>query len=419
MRVSGEIIVPGDKSITHRALLLGGLAPGRTVIHRALASADARSTARLLRAVGVGVSPLRDGRAVTVGGRPDWRSPAARVHCGNSGTTARLGFGVLAAQPLVATLTGDASLRRRPMRRVTEPLERMGARFEPAGSDRLPITVRGGRLERIRWPLPASSAQLKSAILLAGLVAGVPVAVREPAGRSRDHTERMLRGLGQHVAERDEWIEFEPGAPLAPFEFTVPGDASSAAFMVGAALLATEGELLIRDVGLNPTRTGFLDVVRRMGARLAVEAGGTTGGEPIGNLVARPSRLAATVVQAPEIPGLIDEVPMLAVLAARAEGTSRFEEVGELRVKESDRLGLLASNLRALGYQAEAGANSLEVAGSDRPPRGAVRTAGDHRLAMAFAVLGTVSGAEVRLDDDRSVDVSYPGFFAHLARIVG
>jgi 3-phosphoshikimate 1-carboxyvinyltransferase len=416
MRVSGEIVVPGDKSITHRALFLAGLCPGESRIRAPLTSEDARATARLLRALGVAVSPLRGGRDLRVSGG-GWRSPAGAVHCGNSGTTARLGMGLVAGRPVRVTLTGDGSLRRRPMRRVTAPLARMGARFTPADTDTLPVTVHGGPLRALRWELPVSSAQLKSAVLLAGLTAGVDVAVREPHGRSRDHTERMLRALGQRVREAGEWIEFTPGAPLEPFDMRVPGDPSSAAFLVGAALLATGGQLVIRQVGLNPTRTGFLAVLRRMGAAVQATVEGEEGGEPCGHLVARPAPLGGTVVRPGEVPGLIDEVPLLAVLASRAAGETRFEEVGELRVKESDRLGLLARNLRALGCRAEADANTLTVAGGDRPPRGSVVTAGDHRLAMAFAVLGTVPGARVRLDDRACVAVSYPGFFDDLRRI--
>lgn len=416
MHVSGEITVPGDKSITHRALLLAGLARGTSRILAPLASADSRSTARFLRALGIAVSPLHAGRDVrVVAGQ--WRPATGPIHCGNSGTTARLGLGLLAGRPFRTTLTGDRSLRRRPMGRVIEPLQRMGARFQPPDTDTLPVAVEGGPLGPVRWPLPVSSAQLKSAVLLAGLVGGVPVAVREPAGRSRDHTERLLRGLGQQVRERGGWIEFEPGNPIAPFELRVPGDVSSAAFLIGAALLAETGELVVREVGLNPTRTGFLTVLARMSASIRATIECERAGEPSGTLVAKPSSLRGTVVRPDEIPGLIDEVPLLAVLAARAAGETRFEEVGELRVKESDRLGLLAWNLRALGYQAIAEGNALLVSGNDRPPRGTVRTAGDHRLAMAFAVLGTVPGARVRLDDPDCVGVSYPGFFADLRAI--
>jgi 3-phosphoshikimate 1-carboxyvinyltransferase len=294
----------------------------------------------------------------------------------------------------------------------------MGARFDPVGADRLPITVRGGRLRTIRWELPVSSAQLKSAILLAGLVGNVPVAVREPAGLSRDHTERMLRGLGQQVETNGGWIEFTPGAALRPFDLTVPGDPSSAAFLVGAATLGiATRELVLDHIGQNPTRTAYLDVIARMGGRIERRVDEDLLGEPVGTLVAYPAELGATTVEGKEIPGLIDEIPLLAVLAARAAGTSRFEEVGELRVKESDRLSLIAANLTALGYEARVDGEALVVRGSDHPPRGRVRTEGDHRIAMAFGVLARVRGGRVVIDDRACADVSYPGFFDQLARL--
>jgi 3-phosphoshikimate 1-carboxyvinyltransferase len=327
-------------------------------------------------------------------------------------------MGILAGQPITALVTGDRSLRGRPMRRVTEPLEAMGARFDPAGADRLPITVRGGRLRGIRWELPVSSAQLKSAILLAGLVGRVPVAVREPGGLSRDHTERMLRGLGQAVETTDGWIEFVPGAPLVPFDLTVPRDPSSAAFLVGAATLGVvTRELVLDHIGQNPTRTAYLDVIARMGGQIERRVDEDLLGEPVGTLVVYPAELGATTVEAKEIPGLIDEIPLLAVLAARAVGTSRFENVGELRIKESDRLSLIAANLTALGYDAGVEGETLVIRGSDHPPRGRVRTQGDHRIAMAFGVLARVPGARVTIDDRACADVSYPGFFEQLARI--
>lgn len=410
MIVRGEVQVPGDKSITHRALLLAALARGTSRVRGALTSLDARSTAHVLRELGVEVSPLADGRVVTIRGRERFRRPQATLHCGNSGTSARLLLGALASHPFPATLTGDASLRRRPMRRVTDPLERMGARFTHQAQDGLPLTVHGGALTALRWELPASSAQLKGALFLAGVTGGVAVLVREPAGRSRDHTERMLRHFGYAVADDGDWIRFEPTGRLEPTEWLVPGDPSSAAFLVGVALLAEGGELRVRGVGLNPTRTGFLRVLTRMGAAVSVDGLHDQGGEPVGDVVVSPSPLRATEVAPAEVPGLIDEIPLLSVLASRAEGTTIFHEVGELRVKESDRLALLAANLRAVGARAEAHGNSLWVEGGSRPPAGRVTTAGDHRLAMAFAVLGTVRGARVRVDDPACVAVSYPGF---------
>jgi len=416
--VDADLHVPGDKSITHRALLFAAFARGTSRIARALTSLDARSSARVLRQLGAAVSPLAPGRDIVVTGRGRFQRPAAVLHCGNSGTTSRLLLGLLAAHPFAATLTGDRSLRRRPMRRVTIPLELMGARCTFRGHDGLPLTVRGGTLRSLRYELPVSSAQLKSALLLAGVAGAVPVEVREPAGRSRDHTERMLRAFGYDVADDGEWIRFAPTGRIAPASYEIPGDPSSAAFLLGAALLAEGGSLRLRDVGLNPTRTGFLRVIARMGGGVAVENLRVAGGEPVGDLVVRPSGLRATEVAPGEIPGLIDEIPLLSVLASRAEGTTVFREVGELRVKESDRLALLAANLRAVGARAEARGNTLTVQGGDAPPRGRVTTAGDHRLAMAFAVLGTVAGARVRVDDPDCAAVSFPRFH-ELLRALG
>ena len=410
MIVGGVVRVPGDKSITHRALMLAAMSRGESHIGGALTSLDARSTAGALRALGAAISPLRAGTVIRVGGHGRLRPPARALDCGNSGTTARLLAGLLAAHRFRATLVGDRSLRRRPMRRVTEPLSRMGARFDPPGGDTLPMTVRGGRLEAIRWDLPVSSAQIKASILFAAMAAGVAASLREPAGRSRDHSERLLRSFGFACEERGGRIEFAPTGRLEAFDMQVPGDASSAAFLVGAAILAEGGELVIADVGVNPTRSAYLGVLERMGAPVAVEDVEDRFGEPVGRLRARPAALRATEVGAAEIAALVDEIPLLAVLASRAEGETVFREVGELRVKESDRLALVAANLRAVGGRAEAIGDTLHVEGGDAPPRGRVRTEGDHRLAMAFAVLGTLPGARVAIDDTACAAVSFPAF---------
>jgi 3-phosphoshikimate 1-carboxyvinyltransferase len=417
MRVGGTVRVPGDKSITHRALLLGAMARGTSHIGGALTSLDARSSARVLRRLGAGISPLRQGDVVTVRGRGRLRRPDGVLDCGNSGTTTRLLLGLLAGHRLTATLTGDGSLRRRPMRRVTVPLGRMGARFDERAGDGLPLTVHGGALHPLRYEMPVSSAQIKSSLLLAGLAGEVDVELREPGGRSRDHTERLLRAFGYGVEEREGWIAFRPSGRIEPFDLQVPGDPSSAAFLVGAAVLAQEGSLRIAGVGINPTRVGFLEVLRRMGVDVAVEGETSHFGEPVADLVVGPADLRATDVTPGEVPGLIDEIPMLAALASRAEGTTAFRDVGELRVKESDRLGLIAENLRAVGAAAEVAGDDLLVTGGDRPPAGKVRTAGDHRLAMAFAVLGTLPGAKVRIDDLACAAVSFPDFPATLRAI--
>jgi 3-phosphoshikimate 1-carboxyvinyltransferase len=417
MIVGGWVRVPGDKSITHRALLLAAMARGVSYLGAPLTSLDARSTAQVLRRLGSNISPLIPGRPVRIVGKGRLLAPSQVLHCGNAGTTARLSLGLLAAHRFSARLTGDASLRRRPMRRVTQPLEAMGARVTFAGSDGLPLEIRGGRLTPLRYELPVSSAQVKSALLLAGYAARVSVSLREPAGPTRDHTERMFRALGLVVEERNGWLEFSPGPMIPTFEMQIPGDISSAAFLVGAAVLAEGGEIGIHGVGVNPTRTGFLQVLVRMGALVNVVETSSEGGEPVGDLVSRPADLRGVEVNAAEIPGVIDEIPLLAVLAARAHGVTIFREAGELRVKESDRLELLATNIRALGGNAVVQGNDLVVEGTAKPLSGRIVTAGDHRLAMAFAVLGTVPGNRVRLDDPGCADVSFPGFHQLLTSI--
>src|SRR5438132_12633044 len=419
MRVRGAVRPPGDKSISHRALLLAALADGRSELDGLLTGADVKSTARVLRQLGVDVSPVRAGGLVLVRGRAFAR-PAATLDCGNSGTTARLVLGALAGRPFAARLTGDASLRRRPRRRVTEPLRAMGAHIEEARGDSLPLTIRGGKLRDFTYTSPVVSAQIKSALLFAGLVAGVSVTVREPY-LSRDHTERLLVHLGLALSYHDGAISFRPSAVrVPPFQLAVPGDASSAAFLVAAAALAESGELLIENVGVNPTRTGFLVVLDRMGVPVERLNLRDAGGEPVADLVVRPAGgLHGTEVAAAEVPTLVDEVPILAVVASRAAAGAEtvFREVGELRVKESNRLELVAANLRAVGVAAEARGNDLHVRGTAQAPRGRVETERDHRLAMAFAVLGTLPGADVRLSERASVAISYPGFFADVKRI--
>lgn len=418
MNVSGSLTPPGDKSITHRALVLAALARGTSTVTRPLTSLDARSTAGVLRALGAKVDALRLGASVAIRGRGlrGLTRPRESLDCGNSGTAARFILGVLAGYPFPARVTGDASLRRRPMRRVTGPLTAMGAHFDEEGGDGLPIVVRGGRLKALEHRSAAASAQVKGALLFAGLVGKVPVTIHEPV-RSRDHTERMLRALGVSVESDGTTVRLAPAESIPAFEITVPGDPSSAAFLIGAALLAERGEIELPGVLINPTRTGFLSVLARMGARIGITSTGETLGEPVGTLVARPTSLRSVEVTPEEVPALIDEIPLLAVLAGRAHGESVFRGVEELRVKESDRLTLLADNLRAVGITAEATADTLRVVGTDAPPRGRVETAKDHRLAMAFAVLGRAPGAAIRLSERASVAVSYPAFFDDLKRM--
>ena len=407
---------PGDKSITHRALMLASLVEGRSRITGALSAQDTRSVAAALRTLGCRVSALRREADVVVTGTR-WRAPEKTLHCGNSGTAARLLCGLLAARPFPARLTGDRSLRRRPMGRVIEPLRQMHARFETSVGDRLPLTIHGGPLVGIRYQSPVASAQVKTAILFAALVAGVDAVVEEP-WRSRDHTERLLAHLGVHVLQDGTTVSLpagDAGRRLPPFELDVPGDPSSAAFLVAASLLGTGGDVRIRHVGVNPTRTGFLRVLERMGARVEIVSPRMVGNEPVADLVVHPVGLRGTHVSASEVPTLVDEVPVLAVLASLATGETVFREVGELRVKESNRLELLAANLRAVGAKAAVEGDSLAINGSEYRPSGRVDTAGDHRLAMAFAVLNTVPRARITLSERASPGISYPGFFDDLS----
>src|SRR6266540_3797189 len=307
-RVGGVVRPPGDKSISHRVLMLAALARGTSELSGLLTGADVKSSARVLRQLGATISRISESGV---------RISSSRLHCGNSGTTARLMLGILAGQPFAATLTGDASLRRRPMRRVTTPLREMGADIKETG-DGLPLTIRGGKLRGLTYTSPVASAQVKSAILFAGLTGKVPVTIREPY-RSRDHTERLLAHLGLGIHERDGAISYRPSAVSIPsFNLSVPGDISSAAFLAGAAGLAEQGELLIENVGVNPTRIGFLVVLERMGAHVERVNLRDAGGEPVADLLVRPAALTGTEVTAAEIPTLVDEVPILAVVASRA-----------------------------------------------------------------------------------------------------
>ena len=418
-----ELRVPGDKSISHRALLVAALAGGESRIRGIATGEDPAATAAILRELGVRVPPLvADGELRVRGvGAGAMRSPGRVLDCANSGTTARLLLGFLAGRELEATLTGDDSLRRRPMRRVTDPLSRMGARFESlAAPGTLPLRVTGGPLRALDHRLPVASAQVKSALLFAGVTGGVPVRLVEP-GLSRDHTERMLSAAGCALAS-----SFQDGANrvrltaspavLDPVDMVVPGDFSSAAFPLALALLGGAGEgIVLRGVGLNPTRTGLLPVLERMNARIEVDArSAPEEGEPYGDLVVHASDLAGTEVRPDEIPGLIDEVPVLAVLAAHARGTTRITGAQELRVKESDRLGALAANLSALGVEVEELPDGLVIEGTGRALSGPVEARGDHRIAMAFGVLGALAGNSIPVDAPETVKVSYPGFWEML-----
>lgn len=426
LHVAGDVRVPGDKSITHRALMLAAAGRGESRLRGLLAGGDCRSTAAVLRSLGSEIPDLpADGSEIRVESRGlgAWRSPAGALDCGNSGTTARLLMGLLAGRPICATLTGDASLSSRPMRRITEPLTAMGAKVrELSAADRLPLEVCGGTLRPISHESPRASAQIKSAVLLAGISGGVPVSVVEPI-RSRDHTERMLQSLGIAVRSaptaQGGWaVTLEPpSGPIPSLDVDVPGDPSSAAFLLALALLADTGEIEIRGVGLNPTRTGFIDAVREMGGHVRQENETNSAGEPVGDLVARPSQLRGIEIDGARVPAMIDEIPLLAVLAARADGETVVRGAAELRAKESDRIAVMVSNLRAVGVSARELPDGLSVEGTAGPLRGRVEVHHDHRIAMSFAVLAMQPGNEITLDHPDVVEISYPGFWDVLATI--
>lgn len=419
LEVAGTVHVPGDKSVSHRALMLAALARGTSVIRGILQSEDVRSTAAVLRALGWAVPDVAPEMSVEGGGlRSPASSPAGTLDCANSGTTTRLVAGIAAAQPFASTFAGDASLSRRPMRRVADPLEAMGARVEWLETpDRLPMRVHGGALHSVEWEVPVASAQLKSAVLLAGLCARVAVRVREPAP-TRDHTEQMLRSLGVPVTNEGDWITLTPVASLPATTFDVPGDPSSAAFFLALTALADRGNLILDNVLVSQFRDGFVRAVRRMGASVADEtAFGSDGSTTSGYIASAGRPLSGIRVRPDDVPGMIDELPLLAVVAARAEGETVVRGAAELRVKESDRITVTVNNLRAIGVDAEELTDGFVVRGTDAPLRGRVEVHNDHRIAMAFGILAATKNTEITLDDRECVAVSYPGFWSDLNRV--
>lgn len=414
----GEVLVPGDKSLSHRAILFSAMAEGVSRVDGVLDSADVRSTIGAVQALGARVSLAEQPDGSLAGEIEGWgargpQSPDAPIDCGNSGTTARLLMGLLAGWPVSVTLTGDESLSRRPMRRVTDPLSSMGARFETTQAGTLPVTVHGSEtLRPFAYASPVASAQVKTALLLAGLRAKGGVKVTEPAP-SRDHTELLLPAFGVSVSVNRDANSAALCGPyvLSAVDVSVPRDPSSAAFMVAAALLIPGSEITMPGVSLNETRIGFLRVLERMSADVNIVPGASAGAEPMGTVTARfTPALTATTVLAHEVPSLVDEVPVLALIAAKAHGTTRFEGVGELRVKESDRLAAVVDGLSELGVTARAGEDWLEVDGPAALRGARLHSLHDHRLAMTWALAGLAGEGEVEVECFEAVDVSFPRF---------
>lgn len=415
--LSGEPTIPGDKSVSHRAIMLAAIADGISRIRGFLESADTGATSVIFGQLGVPIeSPAPGERIVRGVGLHGLRAPRRELDCGNSGTAMRLLAGLLSGQRFGCTLTGDASLSRRPMRRVVEPLTSMGARIEANSGDLPPLHVHGSPLRGVDYTTPIASAQVKSAVLLAGLYAEGTTQVREPQP-TRDYTERILAAFG--------WpIEFGPGRArltgghrLRAGEVLVPADFSSAAFFVVAATLVPGSLLCLRGVGLNPRRTGLLRVLRSMGADIVEENARESGGEPVADLVIRHARLRGIEVPVATVPDMIDEFPILFVAAAAAEGTTVVRGAQELRVKESDRIAVMAAGLRKLGARIEETADGAVIEGGALRG-GEVDAEGDHRCAMAFAVAGAIARGPVRIRDCANVATSFPGF-EQIARVAG
>jgi 3-phosphoshikimate 1-carboxyvinyltransferase len=411
-RVSGVVEVPGDKSISHRCLMLAGIAEGMSEVRGFLASEDCLATLAAMRSLGVGIdllSPTHIGvRGVGLRGL---RGASQPLDMGNAGTAMRLFAGLLAAQEFDSRLVGDASLMKRPMERVAKPLREMGADVR-THEGRPPVDIRGGRaLSGIEYRLPVASAQLKSAILLAGLYAEGPTTVISP-GPSRDHSERMLLGCGVRVEAEDLRVRLHPPERLKSLRLTVPGDFSSAAFFIVAGLLGADGEFTIRNVGMNPTRTGLLDILRRMGADIEIGNERESGGEPVADVRVRASDLRGIEVPEALVPLAIDEIPVLCIAAACAEGETVIRGAAELRVKESDRISTMSAGLKALGVSTEELPDGLRIQGQPGAAfkQGIIDSAGDHRIAMSFSIASLRAAGPIRIRDVANVATSFPGF---------
>jgi 3-phosphoshikimate 1-carboxyvinyltransferase len=408
--ISGVASVPGDKSISHRMAMIGAVAEGTTIIHNFAESVDCQTTIECLRDLGVPIK--RAGSTVTVEGRglKGFKAPSHELNGGNSGTTVRLMSGLLAGFPFEATFIGDESLSRRPMKRVVEPLRKFGVTITAREDNYLPLTIRGGSLFPISFTMPIASAQVKSAVLLAGLHARGLTRVREPMP-TRNHTEIALAEFGARIRTTSDGIEIEGGRPLHGREVTVPGDLSSAAFLVAAALGVPGSRLRLTGVGLNPTRSGFLSLLQEMGGRIAIIPSPAGAGEPVGDIEVESSELLGMEIGGAWIPNVIDEIPMLAVLGTRTQKGIRIRDAAELRAKESDRIRAVASNLRTLGAQVEEFPDGLWVPGNQTLRGGEVDSFGDHRIAMAFAIAGLFSEEPVTIKDPACVGISFPSFF--------
>ncbi|AOH55512.1 3-phosphoshikimate 1-carboxyvinyltransferase [Peribacillus muralis] len=413
----GSIDIPGDKSISHRSIMFGALAEGETTVTNFLPGADCLSTISCFKQLGIHIE--REGKQVRIQGKGfnGLTEPKEVLDVGNSGTTIRLMTGILAGQDFSAVLTGDESIAKRPMTRVVNPLRQMGARIDGRkGAEYTPIFIRGGKLEGIRYELPVASAQVKSAIILAGLQADGETTIIEPE-ETRDHTERMIQAFGGKIVKDGHTIKVGGNQVFKGTTIHVPGDISSAAFFLVAAAITKDSEVVLKNVGLNPTRTGILDVLKAMGADITIEKK-TSGGEPAGDITVRSSRLKGTTISGDLIPRLIDEIPVIALLASQAEGMTTIKDAAELKVKETNRIDTVANELSILGADITPTADGLIINGGKSLNGGSVTSHGDHRIGMMLAVAALITDGDVELADPDAIDVSYPEFFEHLTHLM-
>ena len=419
-KVQGRVRVPGDKSVSHRAIMLGALAEGTTEVSGFLEGEDCLATMRAFQAMGVPIIHHGEGR-VTIHGRGlhGLQAPEKTLDVGNSGTSMRLMAGVLAGQRFSSVLVGDESLMKRPMRRVTEPLAQMGAVIETSEAGTAPLRIQGSALHAIEYTLPVASAQLKSCLLLAGLYAQGTTRITE-TGISRDHSERMLAGFGVHIDKQGHTLAIAGGQKLSACEIVVPGDVSSAAFFLVAGLIAEQGEILIENVGMNPTRAAVVDILQAMGGNIAIENAREAGGEPVADLRVRASKLHGIQIDEALVPIAIDEFPALFVAAACAQGETVATGLHELRVKESDRLAAMENGLKALGVDCETGEDWMRIRGKEGAAfqSGSVDSLGDHRIAMSFAVAALRASGALTISDCANVATSFPAF-RELAQSIG
>ncbi|PWU68645.1 3-phosphoshikimate 1-carboxyvinyltransferase [Gracilibacillus dipsosauri] len=415
--LKGNISVPGDKSISHRAVMFGSLAKGETRITNFLAGEDCLSTIAAFQAMGVDIVRNNDSVQIQSQGIKGLKEPAEPINLGNSGTTARLLMGILAGLPYHFTLYGDASLSKRPMDRITNPLKQMGAKIDGRENGRLlPISIRGGNLNPIHYHTPMKSAQVKSGVLLAGLLTDGTTVVTEDT-KTRDHTENMLKAFGAKLNVNGTEVTVEGNKPLTACDIEVPGDISSAAFFLVAAAVTAGSEVKITNVGLNQTRTGIIDVLQLMDVDITVKEDRIVGGEPIGDIVVKSSKPKAAVIEGDIIPRIIDEIPIIALLATQAEGKTVIKDAKELRFKETDRIESVVSTLKALGAEIEATEDGMIITGGTKLHGGVTNSYGDHRIGMMIAIASLLIEEEVELIDDKCIAVSYPGFFEDLDKL--